>query len=181
VAWARGLVDYRRAVQEVTMSTEIEELGRRLAAGETLPAEDLEVLGLDDRFGDGTVGLVWETFALDRVTARLEPDARHHQPHGLVHGGVWCTVEESMASFGAALRAGLDGDVVVGVSNTTDFLRPHRTGTVEAVAEPIHVGRTQQLWQVVLTRADDGKTVARGQVRLQHLRRERVDAGGGPS
>jgi hypothetical protein len=40
---------------------------------------------------------------------------------------------------------------------------------VEVVAEPIQQGRTQQLWQVVITRAQDGKAVARGQVRLQNI------------
>jgi 1,4-dihydroxy-2-naphthoyl-CoA hydrolase len=40
---------------------------------------------------------------------------------------------------------------------------------VEVVAEPIQQGRTQQLWQVVITRGQDGKAVARGQVRLQNI------------
>ena len=43
------------------------------------------------------------------------------------------------------------------------------TGRIDVVAEPIQQGRTLQLWQVVLTRADDGKLVARGQVRLQNV------------
>jgi acyl-coenzyme A thioesterase PaaI-like protein len=37
------------------------------------------------------------------------------------------------------------------------------------VAEAVHQGRTQQLWQVELRRPDDGKLVARGQVRLQNI------------
>jgi acyl-coenzyme A thioesterase PaaI-like protein len=55
----------------------------------------------------------------------------------------------------------------VGVANQTDFLRPHRTGTLEALATPVHQGRTQQLWVTVISRISDGKPVARGQVRLQ--------------
>ena len=51
----------------------------------------------------------------------------------------------------------------------TDFLRPQREGRLNVVAEPIQQGRTQQLWQVVITRAEDGKAVARGQVRLQNI------------
>ncbi len=142
----------------------------RLRAGEAVEAAELLAAApVRDRFGSDTVGLVWDTFALARVTAHLDVDPRHHQPFGLVHGGVWCTVVESMASFGASLRARLDGQLVVGVSNTTDFLRSLREGRVDAVAEPIHVGRSQQLWQVVLTRAVDGEQVARGQVRLQHV------------
>lgn len=157
------------------------DVGARLRAGETLALDDLEPFASDaDVFGSKTLGLVWDGLALDRVTAHLDCDERHHQPYGIVHGGVWCAVVESVASLGAALRAVAAGGVVVGVSNSTDFLRPHRTGRVDAVAEPIHVGRTQQLWQVVLTRAADGKVVARGQVRLQQLPADRELAGRAP-
>lgn len=153
-------------------------LSARLAAGESLAAAELAELALDgDRFGTGCLGLEWDRLAIDRVSAWLDCDDRHHQPYGIVHGGVWCAVVESMASVGAALRALATGDVVVGVSNTTDFLRAHRVGRVDAVAEPVHVGRSQQLWQVVLTRASDGKPVARGQVRLQQLPADRSLAG----
>jgi 1,4-dihydroxy-2-naphthoyl-CoA hydrolase len=103
------------------------------------------------------------------VTAHLEVDDRHHQPYGIVHGGVWCAVVETMASIGAALHAVAEGKVVVGVSNSTDFLRAHREGRVEVEGRPIHLGRSQQLWQVVITRSSDGKPVARGQVRLQAI------------
>jgi 1,4-dihydroxy-2-naphthoyl-CoA hydrolase len=57
----------------------------------------------------------------------------------------------------------------VGVNNTTDFLRPVTEGRVEVVAEPIMQGKGQQLWQVIITRPDDGKEVARGQLRLQNV------------
>lgn len=160
------------------MEASMTELGSRLAAGETLDAAQLSAIALDgDRFGTGAIGLVWGTFALDRVTAHLDCGERHHQPYGIVHGGVYCAVIESMASVGGALRAMATGDVVVGVSNATDFLRAHRTGRLDAVAQPVHVGRTQQLWQVVLSRATDGKDVARGQVRLQQLTADRALAG----
>jgi 1,4-dihydroxy-2-naphthoyl-CoA hydrolase len=57
----------------------------------------------------------------------------------------------------------------VGVNNNTDFLRSMTEGRVDVVAEPVQQGRTQQLWQVSLTRADNGKLIARGQVRLQNV------------
>ena len=54
-------------------------------------------------------------------------------------------------------------------NNSTDFLRPMTAGRIDVVAEPIQQGRTLQLWLVTLTRTDDGKPVARGQVRLQNV------------
>jgi 1,4-dihydroxy-2-naphthoyl-CoA hydrolase len=142
-------------------------LGDRLREHGSLKGDDLAVF--DDAFGVGTLGLVWDEVSLDRAVAHLEATDRHFQPFGLVHGGVWCSIVESMASVGAALHVMGDGRIVVGVSNTTDFLRAHRAGRVDAVAEPLHVGRSQQLWQVVITRSSDAKVIARGQVRLQNL------------
>jgi uncharacterized protein (TIGR00369 family) len=106
----------------------------------------------------------------ERVVARLEARPDHHQPYGILHGGVYCAIVEGVASYGAGYNArarGLRG--VVGVSNTTDFLRSHSEGELRAEGRPVHAGRIQQLWQVEIRRSSDGKLVARGQVRFQTL------------
>ena len=104
-----------------------------------------------------------------RVTGTIAAGPEHHTPWGVVHGGVYCTVVESAASIGASAAVVDRGQFAVGVNNNTDFVRPMTSGVLDVVAEPIQQGRTLQLWQVVLTRADDGKLVARGQVRLQNV------------
>jgi len=117
---------------------------------------------------NGEIGLEFDEITTDRVFASLEVTARHQQPYGLVHGGIHCALIEATASVGAAnwaVAQGLKG--AVGVSNTTDFLRPVRTGRLVVEATPIHRGRSQQLWQATVV--CDGKLVARGQVRLQNL------------
>jgi uncharacterized protein (TIGR00369 family) len=143
----------------------------RLQAGETIAAEDLGGLFAleEDGFGTSTLGLVWDRISLAEVVGHLDIDERHRQPYGIVHGGVWCAVVESLASVAAALQVAAEGRFVVGVANSTDFLRSHREGRIDAVATPVHVGRTQQLWQVVLSRASDGAPIARGQVRLANI------------
>ncbi len=119
---------------------------------------------------NGEVGLEFEEIAPDLVVASLGITSKHQQPYGLVHGGVYCTVIEATASVGAAYWAITQGLVgAVGVSNTTDFLRPVRSDRLSIEATPIHRGRRQQLWQVTVTRDSDGKLAARGQVRLQNL------------
>lgn len=113
----------------------------------------------------------------DRVVGEIQIAEHHHQPYGIVHGGVYCTLVETLASTGAALWA-LDQGMVgcVGVHNATDFVRSVREGVVVGVATPIHRGRTQQLWLVEITRRGDGKLVARGEVRLQNVTDEAVIA-----
>jgi len=112
-----------------------------------------------------SAGLVYERIAADEVRAHLEATAEHHTPWGIVHGGLYATVIETVATFGAVAAVSDRGQVAVGVNNQTDFLRPHRTGRLDVRATPIQQGRTLQLWQVEISNAD-GKLVARGQVRL---------------
>ncbi|MGY1814305.1 PaaI family thioesterase [Blastococcus sp. SYSU D00820] len=104
-----------------------------------------------------------------RVTGTVDTGAQQHTPWGVVHGGLYCTVVESAASVGASLAVAERGQFAVGVNNNTDFLRPMTSGRLDVVAEPLQQGRTLQLWQVLITRSDDGKVVARGQVRLQNV------------
>lgn len=103
----------------------------------------------------------------DEVIARWKVLPRLHQPHGILHGGVHCSVVETLASLGAALWLG-DRGRVVGVSNSTDFFRASSEGEMSSSARPLHRGRSQQVW-VVETTDDQGRMVARGQVRLQNL------------
>jgi 1,4-dihydroxy-2-naphthoyl-CoA hydrolase len=116
----------------------------------------LDLLGLRvEEVGPDRVVIVWD------VTPAL------HQPYGIVHGGVYASVVETAASLGAAVWLA-DRGQVVGVSNHTDFLRAVREGRLRAVGEPIHRGRSQQLW-LVEVRDEQDRLVARGQVRLQNI------------
>ena len=103
----------------------------------------------------------------DRVAATWKAQPRLHQPFGIVHGGVYCSVVETLASIGAAVWLG-DRGKVVGVNNNTDFFRAVSEGLLSSVARPLHRGRSQQVW-VVETEDEHGRVVARGQVRLQNL------------
>jgi 1,4-dihydroxy-2-naphthoyl-CoA hydrolase len=107
----------------------------------------------------------------DRVVATWTAKPELHQPYGIVHGGVHCSVVETLASVGAAMWMG-DKGKVVGVNNNTDFYRAVREGILTSTATPLHRGRLQQLW-LVETVDEAGKVAARGQVRLQNL----TDAG----
>ncbi len=114
-----------------------------------------------------SLGLVLDTANGDEVTARWTVLPEMHQPYGILHGGVHCSVVETLASVGAALWFG-DRGKVVGVSNTTDFYRASSAGSLTSNARPLHRGRSQQVW-LVETIDDQDRVVARGQVRLQNL------------
>lgn len=127
--------------------------------------------GLGDGF-DRALGLTYLEVTPDGGRAQLQITDTLLQPYGIVHGGVYCSVVESLASVSAAVwLAENGGGNVVGVNNNTDFLRAIGSGTVTAVSTPIHRGRRQQLWLITITDADE-RLVARGQVRLQNIAAE---------
>lgn len=118
----------------------------------------------------GLSGIELMEMTSERASGRVEIEDHHHQPYGVVHGGLYCTLAETLASTGAAFWAveqGMAG--AVGLSNKTDFIRATAEGVLLGEATPIHRGRTQQIWQVFITREVDGKLVAQSQVRLQNV------------
>jgi 1,4-dihydroxy-2-naphthoyl-CoA hydrolase len=103
----------------------------------------------------------------DRMVAAWTVGPHLLQPYGIVHGGVHCSVVETLGSVGGAIWFGERGKVV-GVSNSTDFYRAVTEGEITSTASPVHQGRTQQVW-VVESRDADDRLVSRGQLRLQNL------------
>ena len=118
---------------------------------------------------DSELGLTYLDITPDGSRAQLTIHDKLLQPWGIVHGGVYCAIVESLASVsGHVWLTANGGGTVVGVNNNTDFLRAISAGTVTAVSTPIHRGRRQQLWLITITDEND-KLVARGQVRLQNI------------
>jgi uncharacterized protein (TIGR00369 family) len=85
-----------------------------------------------------------DTEARARVPVREEVK----QPAGLLHGGVYAAVAESLASMATALAVAAEGSTAVGLSNSTSFLRPITEGVVHAHATRLHRGRTTWVWDV---------------------------------
>jgi uncharacterized protein (TIGR00369 family) len=77
------------------------------------------------------------------------------QPGGLVHGGVYAAIAESLASYGTALAVMPEGRLAMGLSNHTSFMRPVTGGTIHATARPRHRGRSTWVWEVELVDDDD--------------------------
>lgn len=121
---------------------------------------------------DRLLGLTLTSVTADEVVATLEVRPPLLQPYGLLHGGVLCSVVETLGSVGGATWFG-DRGHVVGTSNHTNFLRAVREGVLTAVATPVHRGRTQQLWTVDV-RDEQQRLVAKGELRVANLAQEDV-------
>ena len=102
-----------------------------------------------------------ELLALDEHEVRAQVAVRDElkQPAGLLHGGVYASIAESMASLATALAVMGEGNMAMGLSNSTSFLRPITEGVVHAHATRLHRGRTTWVWDVRFS-DDAGRTCA---------------------
>jgi 1,4-dihydroxy-2-naphthoyl-CoA hydrolase len=149
--------------------------GRRWCRHKDVQPQDTVIPPNYNSAFDDEIGLQFTELSPEGARAQLEITPKLLQPMGLVHGGVYCSMIESMASVAAFVwRSAHGGGHVVGVNNNTDFLRSVSSGMVYGTAEPIHRGRSQQLWLVTIT-DDSDRVVARGQVRLQNLEAQPSD------
>jgi len=108
---------------------------------------------------DRLYGLELLECSAEEVRARVLVRDEHKQSAGLVHGGVYASVAESIASLATGLTVLEDGDVAMGMANSTSFLRPITEGTVHALAKRVHRGRTTWLWDVSFS-DDEGRLCA---------------------
>lgn len=118
-------------------------------------------------------GIVILTATPDEVTCELEVGEKHHQGYGIVHGGVHSGLIETLASMGAALAAMPRRQRVVGLENSTSFIRAVRSGRLHATARPVTRGRTTQVWEAWI-RDEKEQLVAQGRVRLLCIDEERA-------
>jgi uncharacterized protein (TIGR00369 family) len=119
-------------------------------------AVDLPLPYRADRGFDALYGLVITAVSDEEVRGEVEVRDELKQAFGLVHGGVFASIAESLASLGTAWRVVPEGKLAMGLANQTSFLRPITAGTIHAVATVKHRGRTTWVWEVEVT-DDDGR------------------------
>ncbi len=107
-----------------------------------------EELGEAIRGFDRLYGLELLSVSDTEVTAEVGVREEIKQPAGLVHGGVYASIAESMASLATHVAVFAQGEMAMGLSNSTSFLRPITAGTIHARAIRLHRGRTTWVWDV---------------------------------
>ncbi len=119
--------------------------------------EEGELLGRDG-LGE-LIGIEYQDGGAEEVRARVEVTDDVRQPVGLVHGGVYAALAESICSAATWMAVRGDGMAAMGQANSATFLRPITEGYVNAVARPRHRGRTTWVWDVEIS-DDEGRTCA---------------------
>ena len=114
---------------------------------------------------DDVLGFELLEWSSEGCRGRFAVEGRVQQPMGLVHGGAYAALAESMASITTYWALSGNGSVAVGQSNHTTFLRPVSSGHVHAEGRPLHRGRTSWVWDVHFT-DDEGRLCATTRVIL---------------
>jgi len=106
-------------------------------------APDLDALNALQKHTIGELlGIRFESFDDDSLSASMAVDARTHQPYGLLHGGASVVLAETLGSTASYLCIDSSRFYCVGLEVNANHLRGLRTGRVHAVARPVHLGRT---------------------------------------
>jgi uncharacterized protein (TIGR00369 family) len=122
---------------------------------EFMPGSKVEPVVPLDRTFDALYGLEMLELTPELARAQVEVKEHHMQPMGLVHGGVFASIAESLSSAATAVGVIPDGNSAQGLSNQTSFLRPILSGTIHAVARRRHKGRTTWVWEVEISDDED--------------------------
>ena len=133
-----------------------------------LPENVLELINENLGGFNTTMGIKFTKAEMDEFAADLIIGTEHLQPYGLVHGGLYAGIIETVCSTGAALNVMSDGRSAVGLENSTSFLHAVRSGTLTCTAKPLVRGRRSHVWEAAI-HDDSGRVVATGRVRLMIL------------
>ena len=132
--------------------------------------------------GDGglpdTLGIEILELTDDRVVATMPVDARTRQPFGILHGGASVALAETVASLGATGRIDRSAFMAVGQEINANHLRGKAEGVVTAIAMPVHVGRSSQVWTIEI-RDEVGKLVCVSRCTLAIVPRPSTVVSGG--
>lgn len=132
-------------------------------------------------YNDGWVtamGVRFVRATADECIAEMVVGPQHRQPLGIVHGGVYAGLVETVTSIGAAVNAARYDRHVVGLENHSSFLHAVREGKLTARAVPLSTGRRSQVWEATIT-DEQGRIAATGRVRLLLLEANAPLAGEG--
>ena len=135
---------------------------------DAFPENVLEMLNENRGGFNNAMGLTFIKATPDEFVAEIEIADHHMQPYGLVHGGVYAGMIETMCSTGAALTVWEENKSTVGLENNTSFLKAVRKGSLHCTAKPLVKGKQSHVWEASI-HDDKNRLVAVGRVRMMVL------------
>ena len=117
-----------------------------------------------NKFGVGKLpdylGIEITRVADGEVGARLEVKPHHLAPNGYLHAGTVITLADTAAGYACAANLPEGGSGFTTIELKSNHLGTARDGAIACVAKAAHMGKTTQVWDVVVTNEANGKTIA---------------------
>ena len=135
---------------------------------EALPENVLDLINANLGGFNNAMGLHFTKASPEEYVAEIEITDHHLQPYGLVHGGIYAGMIETLCSTGAALTVWEENKHTVGLENNTSFLRAVRGGRLRCTARPLVLGKRSHVWEADI-HDDKDRLVAAGRVRMMVL------------
>lgn len=114
------------------------------------------------------LGIVFTEVGKDYLCAKMPVDQRTKQPLGLLHGGASVALAETLGSVAAHHSVDNTKLYCVGLEINANHIRAMREGYVYGMAQPIHVGKKTQVWEIRITN-EDNKMVCISRITLAVL------------
>jgi 1,4-dihydroxy-2-naphthoyl-CoA hydrolase len=120
--------------------------------------EDLNRIGVGKL--PGLLGILITQVSGSEVRAELAVSEMHMAPNGFLHAGTVVTLADTCAGYGcvANLPAGATGFTTIELKS--NHLGTAREGTIVGSAKAVHLGKTTQVWDAIVTHRETGKTLA---------------------
>lgn len=103
---------------------------------------------LSDKSMVSYIGIEFTEIGEDYICAKMPVDHRTHQPDGLLHGGASVALAETLGSVASNLCVDRDRKICVGLDINANHVRSARSGYVNGIAKPIHLGASTHIWEI---------------------------------
>lgn len=124
------------------------------------------VEALNKFYGSEYLGVHFDEVTKDSIKARLTVDKRHLRPGGIVNGGIYLMLIETLGSISSCLHIDLSRQNPLGIQVNANHLGVAKEGdTLIAFSKAVHIGRTTQIWEVTVEN-QKGKTLSSGRITL---------------
>jgi 1,4-dihydroxy-2-naphthoyl-CoA hydrolase len=127
--------------------------------------DDASIAPSVERTLNDTLGFEIGEFDENNIVGHFKVTDAVRQPFGIVHGGAYAAMAETLASVATFMFVHPNGEIAVGQSNDTSFLRPASEGTIHATGTRRHRGRTSWIWDVEFA-DDQGRVCALSRVTI---------------
>ena len=108
----------------------------------------------------GFLGIEITSVGGGEVAARLDIKPHHLAPNGFLHAGTVITLADTAAGYACVASLPEGANSFTTIELKSNHLGTARDGAIACVAKPAHLGRTTQVWDVIVTNEANSKTIA---------------------